>query len=210
MNDKMMLRCQNDCCRWIGSPDDLRLHQVTGLPMEECWLDACPECGARAFDGIHEPTLADELAAVEWRLRSINRKIVALQEQHPPLYMATTREMSDAGVSRVVVTDLPTVQEVQEICKHGHWAITKNIMEKIFVVYGSTGEYSDHTEWFVKAFSTEVKAKDFVVDVSRLAAAIREKYGVDNIPDRANTLDPKMEIDYTGVNYSYAEVPFEY
>lgn len=66
--------------------------------------------------------IEDELAVVEWRLRRVNRRIVALQEQHPPLYMATTKERSDAGVSRVVVTDFPTVQEVQEICKHGHWA----------------------------------------------------------------------------------------
>ena len=39
-------------------------------------------------------------------------------------------------------------------------------MDKVYICIGSTGEYSDHREWYVKAFANEVKCKDFVDAVS--------------------------------------------
>lgn len=39
----------------------------------------------------------------------------------------------------------------------------------IYVVEGSTGQYSDHQEWLVKAFRDEQDAKNFVMDCTREA-----------------------------------------
>ena len=80
---------------------------------------------------------------------------------------------------------------------------------KIFVVIGSTGEYSDHQEWLVVAFSDKVVAERFVLTVSARARELLAKYGRGyNIPKGSNEHDPEMTIDYSGVNYNIAEVEF--
>jgi hypothetical protein len=63
----------------------------------------------------------------------------------------------------------------------------------IYVVFGTTGEYSDRREWTVKAFSEEKKAKKLVKDATR----------------RANEFDSDMQTDYTGTRYYYEQVEFE-
>lgn len=83
-------------------------------------------------------------------------------------------------------------------------------MDKVYVVWGSTGEYSDHTEWHVKAFADEEKAKDLVLKASARARELKAKYPEYwDIPDGSNEYDPKFQSDYTGTNYGYETVPFE-
>lgn len=87
-------------------------------------------------------------------------------------------------------------------------------MEKIYVCIGSTGEYSDHEEWYVKAFASEDKCKAFVEAVSaeyRKIVGVKDTYHYSNWDEnrQRNPLDPDMKIDYTGTNYYMASVPFE-
>lgn len=80
---------------------------------------------------------------------------------------------------------------------------------KIYVVEGSTGEYSDHREWLVKAFVNEECAQDFVERVGREYRRLEQECEGDrwNIGD--NSLDPYMQTDYTGTNYRYFEVELD-
>jgi len=78
---------------------------------------------------------------------------------------------------------------------------------KIYVVFGSTGEYSDHDEWMVKAFTKEAMAKDWIVKCTKKANELKIQYSNEyDIPRGANQYDPYMRIDYTGVDYNYSEV----
>jgi hypothetical protein len=115
-------------------------------------------------------------------------------------------------------------------------ALAQNLREQaglppmIYVVYGRTGEYSDRTEWPVRAFFTEQAAKDFR---QRLLDAVRELGCGRNAPEassfpvyydseieteaeyahlrepwrRVKALDPDFKVDYTGTDYSYHGVP---
>ena len=88
-------------------------------------------------------------------------------------------------------------------------------MRKKYVVIGTTGEYSDRSEWLVKAFNTESEAKVYVVlceAQGRLAELARNKGEIDtwgDIPERYLKYDKAMYIDYTGVSYYYEEVELE-
>ena len=90
-------------------------------------------------------------------------------------------------------------------------------MSEIFVVQGSTGEYSDHREWLIKAFVKELAAQDFVEKVSARAREITQaeetardardySFYDRKDPKFVNELDKDMQIDYTGVEYTYFPV----
>lgn len=90
----------------------------------------------------------------------------------------------------------------------------------IYVVFGSTGEYSDHKEWTVRAFTDEQAAKDHVVALDRtwrealvlhLAAGrddydFANEYACDDGPRWLHPLDPGFKHDYNGTNYWYEAV----
>jgi len=82
----------------------------------------------------------------------------------------------------------------------------------IHVVFGSTGEYSDRSEWPVKAFRTEATAQELVLAATKSAnevfAARKRKYSY-NVPKGANPHDPHMEMDYTGTRYYVVTVALE-
>jgi hypothetical protein len=82
---------------------------------------------------------------------------------------------------------------------------------KIYVVFGSTGEYSDRTEWPVKAFYDEDKAKELVENASeeadRIFANRENKYSRRN--DESNKFDPDMRMDYTNTSYYFIAVELE-
>ena len=86
---------------------------------------------------------------------------------------------------------------------------------RIYVVIGSTGEYSDRREWLVKAFPKQELAQQLVVaatrEAKRLYAAYASSAYMDyhKIPKGSNPVDPSMETDYTGVGYHYVEVELE-
>ena len=88
-------------------------------------------------------------------------------------------------------------------------------MTKIYVVQGSTGEYSGHIEWLVCAFQDQDKAKSLVEYLSMLARhAMQEcetaglEYHWDEQPSgkMLRLADPNACIDYTGINYEVIEV----
>lgn len=82
----------------------------------------------------------------------------------------------------------------------------------IYIITGSTGEYSDRIEWPVAAYTYKDTAKQKVVELNALA---REVWKEIEASDEFDTLigkalkeiDPKVSIDYhTGVSYYLEEV----
>lgn len=82
---------------------------------------------------------------------------------------------------------------------------------KINVVIGTTGEYSDRTEWLVKAFTSSKAAQELVVNATRRANEIHvtrpDKYTLPK--GLTNKYDPDMQMDYTGTTYYFKDVEFE-
>jgi len=76
---------------------------------------------------------------------------------------------------------------------------------KIYVVFGTTGEYSDRSEWMVKAFHTEKEADDLAATCNKEAAAVFvESDGITAmcaIKDDGIPHDPACQWDYTGTDY---------
>jgi len=82
----------------------------------------------------------------------------------------------------------------------------------IYVVMGSTGEYSDERRWTVIAYFDKVKAQEHVINADRRAKEIFVEYKGDwveykEIPPNANEFDPDMVMDYTGTIYWISAVP---
>lgn len=79
----------------------------------------------------------------------------------------------------------------------------------IHVVFGSTGEYSDRTEWPVVAYTQELDAQSHVAAATAKAreieAAIQSYHGEDWDYEKnlckTNQFDPQMQMDYTGTHY---------
>lgn len=79
---------------------------------------------------------------------------------------------------------------------------------KIYIVEGSTGEYSDHVEWVVCAFKNKDNAQELVINASARAREIYSKYNTWDVGEREDLkskYDPKMQMDYTGTNYRIIE-----
>lgn len=89
-------------------------------------------------------------------------------------------------------------------------------MDKVYVVMGTTGEYSDRSEWPVHAHLTEA---DAAKELAALVAKAKE-LGVHSsncrgMPDYSERQklgeqlgDPNASIDYTGVDWSIMPVDF--
>lgn len=82
----------------------------------------------------------------------------------------------------------------------------------LWIVQGSSGEYSDRTEWPVCWFATEEEA----VRYARLLEGADESLGADRDDWRkrdevkarmARAGDPNWRSDYTGTRYSVYSVP---
>lgn len=76
----------------------------------------------------------------------------------------------------------------------------------IWVVMGTTGEYSDRREWPVRAFKRKKEAEELITAATQKAHEIfvvgpRYRWKTDD-----NPFDPHMEMDYTGTSYFYYEV----
>lgn len=76
--------------------------------------------------------------------------------------------------------------------------------EKIYVVMGSTGEYSDRTEWSVCAYADKALAEQHV-QMADACAKEQMPYRYDK--ELVNPFDPGMIMDYTGTYYYIYEVP---
>jgi hypothetical protein len=93
---------------------------------------------------------------------------------------------------------------------------------KIFVVSGSTGEYSDRTDWMVRAYDDEEAAKACVIEFDRVAKEIEartqldpgdpqhiERWAYSGYEDEEPAIkhpDPSFSMSYTGTIYGYAEI----
>ena len=81
-------------------------------------------------------------------------------------------------------------------------------MKNVFVVMGTTGEYSDRNEWAVMAYLDEAQAQEHVVNADRRAkelfATRQDHYSIEK---GANEFDPDMSMDYTGTSYFIYRVP---
>lgn len=80
----------------------------------------------------------------------------------------------------------------------------------IYIVHGTTGEWSDRGEWAVRAFTDEAKAKDFVERCDKIAAAwfVKNEQRYWDVKD-AHELDPNFSCDYTGTHYFLRACPLE-
>jgi hypothetical protein len=85
--------------------------------------------------------------------------------------------------------------------------------EKIWMVGGTTGEYSDRTEWVVDAWRSEQEAKDRVQELTRLMQEIGVPRGgfmqyEERGPkeDEMRKHDPAFQCDYTGSEYYICEL----
>lgn len=80
---------------------------------------------------------------------------------------------------------------------------------KCYRVFGSTGEYSDHTEWSVKTFLSKANADQYC---EKLKEWVKE-YGQYNHINIRNgykcPLDPNFRTDYTGTDYYVEEIELE-
>jgi len=100
----------------------------------------------------------------------------------------------------------------QEQCEEIRAALTASASmeaQKVWIVEGSTGEYSDHCEWRVCAFFSEDAAKAFAEELSALGREAYEIRSKGNYEWRKTKQgkallekDPDVSIDYTGVNYT--------
>lgn len=85
-------------------------------------------------------------------------------------------------------------------------------MDKVFVVVGQTGEYSDRDEWFVCAYADELMAQEHVRLAGARANEIFAASEKDEHPwevrgNSVNEYDPDANrMDYTGTTYYVAGV----
>lgn len=72
----------------------------------------------------------------------------------------------------------------------------------VFVVMGTTGEYSDRDEWAVYWFTTEAAAMDYAARARIFANELlaRGRYDADGKLRRSD-LDPHFCMDYNGTDY---------
>lgn len=81
----------------------------------------------------------------------------------------------------------------------------------IYVVYGSTGEYSDHTEWSVCYYWDKHRAENHA-QLANSWLKENDVYGAASWHAREaalkkkNPYDPNMSIDYTGTLYDVHEL----
>jgi len=103
-------------------------------------------------------------------------------------------------------------------------------MNYVYVVQGTTGQYSDRFDWIVKAFRTKEEADKFQQDITDVIEQLwkfSKKHDVDyyyfsdiddleaspevkktiaSFYEDVTKLDPKFQCDYTGTSYWVTEV----
>lgn len=70
---------------------------------------------------------------------------------------------------------------------------------KIYIVCGTSGEYSDRSEWIVKAFFNKKRAEKLVLDANAEARKNECKWSIDRDDDYYKCVEPlKNKFDKTG------------
>lgn len=97
---------------------------------------------------------------------------------------------------------------------------------KVFIVFGQTGEYSDHVDWPVKGFTDKARAESFEFECTKAAKVWKEERdrrrsdpdfdwsyvgGQQELKDEKAAVpgDPSFRCDYTGTDYYTVEVEVE-
>jgi len=86
---------------------------------------------------------------------------------------------------------------------------------KIYIIIGCCGEYDDHSEWCVKAFKSESKAKEFHEQCENWCKENLLHYTNYQFNRNTDTLldspyDPFYQgTSYTGVSYFIRDLDFE-
>ena len=106
---------------------------------------------------------------------------------------------------------IPDQREAEKWVEEQYYEWPEGARKVIFVVEGSTGEYSDHCEWPVVAYTDEEQAKLHVQKATErakeLMARVGDKYEWSELSGKQlNEWDRNMYVDYTGVNYRYYSV----
>lgn len=86
-------------------------------------------------------------------------------------------------------------------------------MKSIFVVHGSTGEYSDRSEWDVVAVPTREMGEEYIaalgVQYQQIPQSMKDYHWEKEEEIKAiMSLDPNFSMDYTGTRYFLTEVRF--
>ncbi len=77
---------------------------------------------------------------------------------------------------------------------------------KVWLVYGSTGEYSEFTEWVVCACLEEQRAIDITKELNNWCVEKGFDHSSASWDGPKPDLDPNFHANYTGTGYSYYEV----
>lgn len=80
---------------------------------------------------------------------------------------------------------------------------------KVFIVFGQTGEYSDHSNWAVKGFVDKTRAEAFELAATKWAHEAKSRVGRYEPIKEPSPYDPKFRCDYTGTDYFTVEVEIE-
>lgn len=90
----------------------------------------------------------------------------------------------------------------------------KRKVQKIHVVMGQTGEYSDHSTWPVAAYRSRKEAERHEIRATMRAKLAKQKGlgGYSNEAERKKFMgdldaSPGMQMDYTGTDYFTLSVP---
>jgi hypothetical protein len=84
------------------------------------------------------------------------------------------------------------------------------VSEFVYVLFGDTGEYSDHVDWVVRGYRDKAQADADCEMLNKLAE------GIENLPwaerdaavrERLGGHDAQARVDYTGLIYSVVEIP---
>jgi len=85
------------------------------------------------------------------------------------------------------------------------------MIDKVWVLFGTTGEYSDRSEWVVRGYLNEADAE---ADCAALNAIAKDIGGGrdwaslhEAVAERLTPHDASADMDYTGTEYSVSEVP---
>lgn len=94
------------------------------------------------------------------------------------------------------------------------WLDEVEQLDKIYVVMGHTGEYSDRDEWPVVAVAAKADAEQYVKDLEvqyqSLPEDRDERWFASDARKAAMSLDPNFREDYNGTCWFIHEVPFRY
>lgn len=74
---------------------------------------------------------------------------------------------------------------------------------KIYIVEGTTGEYSDRTDWTVCAYRSKEKAEEHARNAMLRAVELNNNRSTryERPKQGSNSFDLNMQMDYTGTEY---------